>query len=83
MTTLAQAQAQAAQFIVAEAVASMPKGQTGFQATVTAVSPLTVSWHGKTFPCPKLRRYTPVVGDHVLVQLIANSPVVIDAVDPV
>lgn len=83
MTTLQQAQAQAAQFIIAEAVASMPRGQTGFQATVTALSPLTVSWQGRTFPSPKLRRYTPVVGDQVLVQLINNGPLVIDAIDPI
>ena len=83
MTTLAQAQAQAAQFLIAEAVASMPKGMGAFQATVTATSPLTVTWQGKTFPCPKARAYTPVAGDQVLVLLINNGPVVIDAIDPI
>lgn len=81
---LQQAQEQAAQFIIAEAVASMPKGMNAFQAKVTAVSPLFVSWNGgKPFPSPQLRGYSPAIGDEVLVLLINNGPVVIDAVEPV
>lgn len=80
---LFEAQRQAAEAIVAEAVASMPKGMGGFQARVEMVSPLTLSWQGKKFRSPKARGYTPTVGDQVLVQLIGSGPIVIDAIDPI
>lgn len=81
---LQEAQAQAARSLVAEAVASMPGGMAGFQATVTVLSPLTVRWQGVNVRAKsKGRSYTPVVGDQVLVLLINNGAVVVDAVDPV
>jgi hypothetical protein len=52
-----------------------------FLATVTAVTPLTVSWRGSAIAAAgACASYTPAVADRVLCVLVDNQPVVFDRI---
>jgi hypothetical protein len=64
--------------LVGEALASAPRGITGFQAEVVAVTAgvATIRWAGSEFTAARLASYTPVVGELVEVLLIGTDPVI-------
>lgn len=73
-------QVQAVHAIVAEAVASAPSGDRHVQAAVTAVDAsgkATVKWAGRTFGAKRSDDYAAVVGDQVLVVIVAGSSPII------
>jgi len=84
---LADVWVDAVRQIVRESQAAAPNGITGFQAEVVAVDagaaadgrPLvTVAWNGTEFPAAYNRDVSSyIVGDQVLVVLIASDPVIL------
>jgi hypothetical protein len=80
--TVARAQSDAVQAIVAEAVdtvQSLPSTDA-VQAKVTAVDAngkATVSWAGSSFGTKRLSSYTAVVNDQVLLLLAGADPIIL------
>jgi hypothetical protein len=70
---------QTVQAIVAEALASMPRGVGAFQAQVTAINGTwaTVTWQGQKITAPCLSPYTPVIDHQVLVLLANTDPIIL------